>query len=150
MVDRALHFLSHHICLCQSCCVIDQHILRPVVVNWVKGQFRYYEHCAFLGCLGWSGWRVVDTDILTIWVISNHPCLLQNGYSIHKLVLKTTQNVCFHKCATHRVVSGARWCSKSSIVAIYYLFGILFVSTGFTKSQIKHDRNCIWNISEHH
>ena len=27
---------------------------------------------------------------------------------IHKPVLKTTLNICFQKCATHRVVSGVR------------------------------------------
>ena len=40
----------------------------------------------------------------------------------HKPVLKTTLNpiVRFQKCATHRVVSGVRWCAKSSIVSVVF------------------------------
>ena len=34
---------------------------------------------------------------------------------------QTALNVCFQKCATDRVVSGVRWCSKSSIVASFCL-----------------------------
>ena len=41
--------------------------------------------------------------------------------SMHKPLLKTTLNICFLKCATHRVVSGVRWWSKSSIAAKYSL-----------------------------
>jgi len=33
---------------------------------------------------------------------------------MHKRVLKTTLNVRFQNCATHRVVSSVRWCSKTS------------------------------------
>ena len=45
---------------------------------------------------------------------------------IHKPVLKTTLNVQFHKCATHRVISGVRWCSKSSTVVTYSFCRVLF------------------------
>ena len=38
---------------------------------------------------------------------------------------KTALNICFQKCATHRVVSGVSWCSKSSIVAKYSFCCIL-------------------------
>ena len=58
---------------------------------------------------------MVDTNILTIGpvsgigLISNRPCLLQNGgLWANKPVLKTTLNVSFQRFATQRVVSGVR------------------------------------------
>ena len=62
---------------------------------------------------------------------------------IHKPVLKTTLNICFQKCATHRVVSGVCGCSKSSIVAKYIfccvLFGMLYIPW-----KRKPDQNRKW------
>ena len=99
---------------------------------WLKGQFWHFEHWApFLVCLGWdSGWhRNVD-----YWSGLGYSANLESplhasewlAMGIHKDSLKTTLNFRFLKCATHWVESGARWCSKSSILAKYSFCRILF------------------------
>ena len=96
----------------------------------------------------WSGWH---------WNLDHWPCL---GYlahlesplhgsswlamGIHKPVLKTTLNVPFQKCATHRVLSGVCWCSKSSIIVKYsfcrFLFGILYIHWFLLEDSLRVDR----------
>ena len=96
---------------------------------WVwslKGLFWYLAHWApFLGCPGCNG--VVDTEILTIGPVLGYLAHLESAVpasewlatGIHKPALKTPLNVCFQKLASHPVVSGVHWCSKSSITAKY-------------------------------
>ena len=139
----------------------------------LKSQFWYFEHWApFLVCLGWN--RMVDTEILTIGPGSfqiTPACFRMAWKGMNKPVLKTTLNV--QRCATHWVVSGVCWCSKSSIVAKYgtkygtkcgtkyhkYSYIYIYRNQWYLQSvinAIKQDRNCIslqeliWNINEHH
>ena len=62
---------------------------------------------------------------------------------VYQRVLKTTINVCFQKCATHRVASAVRWCSKSSIVVKYsfcrVLLQIYHMQSNTTETVFRHD-----------